>query len=260
MGITKFLVVIIESLPTGEKKTGEELFSTTIKYNGFKNPEIQSKLIQVDSKTELLNKLERLSEKAISKNEFYFLHFEMHGYIGGIQTANGDEVIWDELFPIFRKINVHYENSLMVCMAVCEGGSIIASTKPELRSPFNLLIACVNIMYEKEIIEGFEAFYNEFCQSYKVNESIHAYNSNVPNEDNKLSSITSEYLFDMLTDINRFPDNKLSMVQKAKKELKKDSRIKNLTEFQLIKHATLVVEKLFEELKKKKDYFLMRDL
>jgi hypothetical protein len=145
-------------------------------------------------------------------------------------------------------------------MAVCEGGSIIASTKPELRSPFNLLIACVNIMYEKEIIEGFEAFYNEFCQSYKVNESIHAYNSNVPNEDNKLSSITSEYLFDMLTDINRFPDNKLSMVQKAKKELKKDSRIKNLTEFQLIKHATLVVEKLFEELKKKKDYFLMRDL
>jgi hypothetical protein len=260
MALIKFSIAIIESLPSGETKTGENLYSSTIKYKGFQNPEIHSELIQVESKDELLVNLERLSEKAISENIYYFLHFEMHGFIGGIQTANGDKVGWSELFPVFRAFNFHYKDRLMICLAVCEGGSLIASTKPELRSPFNLLVACANKMYESEIAEGFEAFYDEFCNSYKIDESIHAYNSKIAHDDNKLSSITSEYLFDMVTDINRFPDNKLKMVQGGIKKLKAINKAKPLSEFEYIKRSTLIAEIIFSDLKSKKDYFLMNDL
>lgn len=255
MELIKFSIAIIESLPSGETKTGENLYSSTIKYKSFQNPEIHSELIQIESKDELLINLGRLSEKAISENIYYFLHFEMHGFMGGVQTANNDRVSWSELFPIFRSFNIHYKNRLMICLAVCDGGSIIASTKPELRSPFNLLVACANKMHERDIIEGFEAFYEEFCTSYKIDESIHAYNAGIEHNDNKLSSITSEYLFDMVTDVNRFPDNKLKMVQRTIKELKNINKYKPLSEFEYIKRANQITESIFSDLKSKKDYF-----
>lgn len=87
-----------------------------------------------------------------------------------------------------------------------------------------------------------------------------AYNAGIEHNDNKLSSITSEYLFDMVTDVNRFPDNKLKMVQRTIKELKNINKYKPLSEFEYIKRANQITESIFSDLKSKKDYFLMKDL
>src|SRR5690606_7476592 len=128
--IEKFGLVIIESLPNDEQKTGFELHSTIIQYKTFEFPDLSSDFYDIDNRKDFFWLLKELVRKAIEENYFFVLHMGMHGFDDGIELKNGEEITWGEMVPYFQEINIHYHNYLLIVLGICEGASIIKYTNP----------------------------------------------------------------------------------------------------------------------------------
>ncbi len=101
--IKQFGLIIIESLPDHERKTGYDLHSTIIKYKTFEFPDLSAEFYDVSDRTNLFWLLKELVRKAVDENHFFIIHIECHGFDDGIELKNGEEVTWGEMIPYFRK-------------------------------------------------------------------------------------------------------------------------------------------------------------
>lgn len=259
--VKKFGLVIFESLPDNEKKNGRILHDEVLKYKKFQEQILTVDFFDVENKSELIRILTKLIEEAIENNHFYLLHFEMHGFFGGVETKNKEKLYWNELFPLFQKLNTFYRNYLTIYLAVCEGASLIKYIEPNQRAPFRTIIGSVKKINSHDLLIGFEQFYDHFFFTFDIPESLSKYNLVIENKSSELQMITCEYCFDMICDFKRKTADKSNSIRIITDSL----RIRlPMFKYLSIKEQERFIEKEYEiienECKSNRDYFLMNDL
>ena len=257
----KFGLIIIESLPDEEKKTGFNLHNSTIKYKVFQEPNLSSEFYDVNTGKELIERLKLIVGDAIENNYFFFFHFEIHGFDGGLELKNGDRIFWNELLDILLPLNIHYHNTLGLYLAVCNGASLLKYLNPMGRSPFRFILASPKDVKIMDLENGFDEFYQHFFFTYDVVESLEKYNSVIKNEDSRMSLITSQYCIDTLCDIERETADKDKVLNLLKDLfIKEDKEFENLPEKEMYGILKGEMTRIFDEAKLNKDFYLMKDL
>lgn len=259
--VKKFGVVIFESLPDNEKKNGRILHDEVLKYKKFQEQNLTVEFFDVQNKSELFKFLTALIDEAINSDHFYLLHFEMHGFYGGIEMKNNEKVYWNELFPLFQKLNTFYRNYLTIYLAVCEGASLLKYIEPDQRSPFRTIIGSIKKIKSHDLLIGFEKFYDHFFFTFDIPESLNKYNQTIENKASELKMITCEYCFDMLCDFKRKTADKSKSMSLIIESL--NIRIP-MFKYLALKEQERFIEKEYEYIESKcksnRDYFLMNDI
>ncbi len=160
-------IVVIESLPNGEAKTGSEIYGYIEAQIRENNLPISVVFRQCESKVEFLSILEAICKEIDSKNEYPWIHIECHGSSAedGIVLSNGDLITWQELKPKFTEINSACKCNLMVVMAACNGAHLTEVLQPIDRAPCWGLLGPTNELYPDDLLASFRVFYLNLLSS-----------------------------------------------------------------------------------------------
>lgn len=177
-----FELCIVESLPKGEKKTGQILYEEIIKYKKIQEPNLSSSYTEVSSKKEFINYLKEIKRRIKVDKLFPILHIETHGSENGIHLANGELCSWEEFLTETRDINIALKNKLILILAMCYGISLIAKVDPSERAPFRAVVAPSIAIKWETLLEGFEVFYDTYFFSLSAKNSVLEANKVLGNE------------------------------------------------------------------------------
>ena len=254
-------VIVIESLPNGEPKTGEDLYNDIIKRMCYKHNHISNELIQVTYKEEFFNALERVSEDVENKYSIPILHFEVHGSVYGITLSSGEMVEWEEMKNYLTKINVATGNNLYITSAVCFGGYLLSILNLMERSPFfGMLGAFKEISYE-EHFEPFHRFYTELLSLGDFTNALKNFKNAIPETYGKYQSIFADEIF-IKSYAKHVSDNqnKIFLEKRAKDAIKdfiKESPIVGNRAFRRKREKELKKEFLHARVIKSQDFYIM---
>lgn len=255
----QFGLIIIESLSSEYKKTGSSLHQE-LRNKTFVEPCLSLKFFEVNNKNELSQLFVNITNELRSLTFFPIIHIDAHGSIDGLTLASDELVYWDELFNMTREINVLMLNSLVLVLALCDGISIISRINPEKRAPFKVIIGCEKRIGENDLLKAFELFYDNFFFSFDSFESVDKMNSLWENKP-IFHSLTSDYCFDYISDIERDSKHFERLInEKAIMEKSTNPQFSKI-EFPKVKeYVKNKLIKMSDELKSKRDYFLINDL
>ncbi|KUJ54633.1 MULTISPECIES: hypothetical protein [Chryseobacterium] len=248
-------VAIIESLRKSDKRTGRELFETTLKYIKFEKQFIENEYFEVADKYSFFKTLDLLYDNAKNRNKFYFLHFEVHGDNNGLELQSGEEVDWSEILPYFEKINILYKNNLSIYLAVCEGNAVLRKVNPFSRSPFAYIVGSFFEIYERDTLYAFEQFYTTFFKEFKIIEALEEMQK-VAGKSN-FTLISSHHILNMLLEIEKKHNDKKLLYNKLEELFPLHDRNDPFTNL-IVQNIEKSIESIF--LKINEDYFLMKDL
>lgn len=256
----EFGLIIIESLRDNDKKTGQILHNEVIKYKKFEEPNLTSSLHVISTKKELFDLLSSLIDKARTGSYFPFIHFEVHGFSGGIELTSKELVHWQELIPYLRTLNIYLENYLVVMMAACEGNNINIQIDPFDRAPFRAVIGTFRVVTWADLLKGFEAFYSSYFFELDPFTAVEQMNAAV---DDKCTFgvMPSEIFFDKVLDPDRDPEFFAKMILETAifKKLV-DPAFKEIPLYEARAYFDLKIREDMERTKKNRDYFTMKDL
>lgn len=166
---------IIESLPEGDLKTGTRLIERFQDNGASGHQALSVALEQPASKDELLAVLNTICGEA-SIGRYPMLHFECHGSMDGLATANGDHVKWEELKEPLVNINRACRMNLVVLLAACRGIWLIETAKSMDYAPFWAVIGPEHEVSAGSVATDFAAFYRAFFKSLNGDAAILALN------------------------------------------------------------------------------------
>lgn len=252
MQIKNLGIVIFESLT--KSKTGFELHSCAIKYNLYGKPFL-SQYFDIENKSELIKKIKEVIAEAKKNEVLFFLHFEMHGFEGGIQLKNGENVSWIEILPLFTELNIFYKNKLGISLAVCHGASLLKSIDVFGRSPFRYVVTSHLELNEYELAVGFEKFYTQFIKSFSVIKAVEDYNSTITDKANTLYIISSEFCINTFLELQKEEKRKMLDLITNNFESSNDT----LSNY-IVQTLNEEIEKIFNEIKIDENYYLIMDM
>lgn len=181
-------VAVIESLPPGETRTGENLV------NHIRSERKEAWYYFADSAAKFIEAVQDVDRVSRSFNKKVALHFEAHGSDQGFELANGDFIPWHRLKRDIQNINFTQRNHLLVTMAVCEGLWLLEIISATDSSPFHSLIACQEVVYVSGIERGFKGFYSELLRGRDVATALAELNQ-VQSINPEFRLVTSEQMF-----------------------------------------------------------------
>ena len=167
-------IVVFESLPNGEKKTGEELYSDCIsrRIDFFQNDKMKMShmFYRIASKVELVELIKYYQVNASYLNNGLLFHFEMHGdsNCAGLVLADNSLITWKELIELFRPINVTTKNNLFITMATCNGRFLLKETSHYEKSPFSGYISASKEISVEEILNYFNVLFEELISTGNI--------------------------------------------------------------------------------------------
>ena len=159
--ISKYTIVIIQSLKDGDLKTGEMLYDKLSASLPTKYPDTSVKLFDVKDKLDLAVIFHGICS-GIADGELITLQIEAHGCEEGVDLASGELVTWKDFFGMIRPINEKMLNLLLVCMSMCYGGAMITEFEPEKRAPYRAFIGTGRAIRAGTLLDGFSAFYENY--------------------------------------------------------------------------------------------------
>ena len=130
--IKRWGIVMIQSLKTSDKKTGEELYHDILQYKRYYQSEAFSLFYSVASLEDLKLAIQNVLEN-IQDGDIVTLHFETHGHEGGIALSNGEIVSWRVFYDLIRPINIQIGHLLFVVMSQYEAIGFLIAAKSILR-------------------------------------------------------------------------------------------------------------------------------
>lgn len=152
-------ILIIESLPENEYKTGEVL-SNKLKQSHPDHSGIQ--YIPVESKDEFIDLMAEIRLLMEENQRFKpIIDIETHGNTKEIGFADNSRMPWKELMDIFRGLNKISKNELVVFLACCEGYHFIKSTTISKYSPCGYLFSPQEEISVLNVINATVEFFNE---------------------------------------------------------------------------------------------------
>lgn len=167
-------IVVFESLPNGEKKTGEELYKDCIsrQIDLLQNDSIKMshKYYNVRNKGELIELIKYYQVNAEFLNNGLLFHFEMHGDsdLKGLVLADGSLITWKELVELFRPINVTTKDKLFITMATCNGRYLYQGVNAYEKSPYSGYISASKEVLVNEILEDFAILFEELIDNGNI--------------------------------------------------------------------------------------------
>ncbi len=259
--IKEFGLVIIESLRDNDKPTGTILFEETITYKKIAEKNLSSYLHKVKTKQELFKLLDDIALKVEKEKFFPILHIETHGYDDGIQLNSNETVLWSELIPIFRKINISLANSLLILMSMCKGASVISFIDPLKRSPFKAIIGTAKKIKERDLLIAYQSFYENYFFSFDPVLAVENMNKELNANQNTFHLLIDEKCFDALVNPDRDAKFFSSLVNKhAINEKETNLLFKNIPLNEVKKIMDKRIRGKLNAAKENKGYFLMNDL
>lgn len=157
-------VVAIQSLPSGELRTGEELFETTLAPVSVADAGFVSELRHAASGREFLAHLDAVANVAARFGRSPLLHIESHGGREGIRLGNGDLVRWDDIAPKLAAINRISRVNLLVCAAMCRGWHMSDILRPTDQTPAFGILGTTEDVRAGVLLGVMQAFYGTLLQ------------------------------------------------------------------------------------------------
>lgn len=254
---SKIGVAIVESLENSERKTGKELYETTLYYINLQKKFLENEYYDVSNVNDLFNTLNSIVHKALKENKFYFLHFEVHGNENGIVLKDGTHVDWSLILPYFRSLNTFYSNNLSIYLAVCYGGSMIRFINHLERAPFAFIFGSFKKIKNIDVLIMFEEFYTEFFNSFSTFDAYQTIRK--LNMDKDFSIITAKYIIDYLLELERESKDKdllLNAIDISLRPLGDISPNLNI----IVENFRSDVIQIYNQYKVDENFFLMKDL
>jgi len=152
-------VAIIESIPSGELKTGTELFETVLAPAYTANPRFVYELYHARSAQQFLGILETIRRDAERFHHSPIVHIETHGDKEGISLSNGEAVSWAQVAPALTKINTLSRMNLLVVAAMCHGWHMVDLLRPVERAPAFGIVGTEETVAAGELFETMQRFY-----------------------------------------------------------------------------------------------------
>lgn len=185
---------VIESLPSGELRTGKNLFDNQLDKAKEVQKNIAIEFSEPITKAEFFDVLEKIRNEAI--NGIYpMLHFECHGCEDGLETASGELIEWDEIRETLIEINRATQLNLMIIVAACNGAHLIKASIKLDAAPFWAIIGPKVEVTAGHIQDGFGRFYESFFSDFDGDKAIKILNDGVTNLDRYFHFLSAEGLF-----------------------------------------------------------------
>lgn len=188
-------VYLIESLPSGDAKTGETLYDTVIYPQTRSLDQCFTNFRRVHGESDLLLALAEIRNNAKEGNHKPILHIEAHGDEDGIQLADGTTVEWRTLATPFAAINEACQFNLTVVAISCKGWFLTGSLIPTDRAPVAFVIGPPDNMTAEDLLEATTRFYETFVKTIDFNESLAAMNEGADYDTWLIKPATAEVLF-----------------------------------------------------------------
>lgn len=170
-------IVVIESLSSGERQTGTELYCDVIKrYVEYysKGDPIYHSFFKPTSKSDFLNVLEHVLENSLHYRRGLIIHIECHGLSdkAGLFLSDGSSILWEDLKVPLIKINTSIENELYLSMATCYGRYIHETIDISMKAPFSGFLSASSIIFEYETLENYSIFFEELIKTREIYRAV----------------------------------------------------------------------------------------
>lgn len=153
-------LVVVESIPTGERQTGTELARDVEDHLRFNARPLPVRPFKLETAAQLPDLLRELTYEVTCKGERPVLHFECHGgEAEGLEFADHSCVSWPELCTFLYPLNQAMRLNLFVGVAACYGDSWIQHIPINRPAPCIALVGPSSEVLGQEIYEGFFNFY-----------------------------------------------------------------------------------------------------
>jgi hypothetical protein len=158
-------VLIAESIPSGEYRSGMQLYETLESVRTNLDIPIQIVYVDVPTRT-AFEAFVGTALDDVYRGHTPVLHIECHGNDDGIGLANRQEFIfWEELKDYLVPLNIVTGMNLIVSIAACYGVYAIKELLPSGRAPFLVAISTDREAYPDELYRGFVAFYRTLLET-----------------------------------------------------------------------------------------------
>lgn len=255
--ITKYTIIIIQSLNDDDLKTGEMLYNKLSATLPMKYSDTSVKFYNVKDKQELVMAFHKIYNE-IEDGELVTLQIETHGCEEGIELTSAELVTWKQFFCMIRPINEKMVNLLLVCMSMCYGGAIIAQIELKKRAPYRAFIGTGSAIKAGILLDGFSAFYENYhnlLDSFAAYEEMKNATIDAATGRSPFWMMTSEEVFQKTLDPDRDPNNFRHIVNEQYVKQKVEGRDVTLEQVE-----NEIRELLTETYKKYYENFNFRDL
>jgi hypothetical protein len=169
-------IIIVESLSTGEFRTGHRLYDYLTSLNvASTNKESQVECVFHDTKSaeQLRRLIENLAIETLKKNIRPLLQIECHGLsdLSGIQLRDGSSMTWPDVASLLRPLNIASRFNLFVVFATCFGALHLGELKPNQPSPCFGMIGPTHQVLPDELLKSFQDFYRQLLLTKSIDEA-----------------------------------------------------------------------------------------
>lgn len=169
-------IYVLQSLGEGEAKTGRDLYDSVIYPAKVRLGEMHTEFLEVPTSEALVAALRAVAHSAKVGNHHPILHVEAHGGPGGIELADGTVVMWKDLIPLLREINLACKNNLIVVAIACSGWSLTESLMPSDRAPVFMLVGPPGSMAADDLLAASQRFYTTLTTAFDIRAALDAMN------------------------------------------------------------------------------------
>jgi hypothetical protein len=152
-------IVLIESLPPGELRTGRDLFESAIAPAAVNDPGLVAELYEPKTRAEFLGSLRSVAETARRHGSSPIVHIETHGDDTGIALSDGDLVSWNDIAQLLTVINQVSRMNLLVVAAMCHGWYMSDILRPTDRAPAFGIIGTRDLVSAGDLLSSMREFY-----------------------------------------------------------------------------------------------------
>lgn len=104
--------------------------------------------------------MNQICQMVVNENLRPIIHFEMHGFLGGIALKNGERVNWAGFVHYCRLINVMTKNQLIITLATCWGAEIARMIDITQPAPYWGYFVPKEEISSGDLLQGFNEFYD----------------------------------------------------------------------------------------------------
>lgn len=183
-------ISIIESLKDSDLHTGKKLKEDLDLFCNIFNNELYTEYFEVSNAIEFRELLQELTIESEQKGSFPILHVEVHGSDkqDGLILESGEFLSWNELRPLFSKLNQATKFNLLLVLSMCSGGHFIKELGPNDRAPCWGMVGPTDTIAGRMLLTDFSSFYQEFFKTLSGDSAIKKLNSEKRDSD-------TDYLF-----------------------------------------------------------------
>ena len=172
--------------------------------------------------------------------------------------SSGEVMTWKKFLSLCRELNIKETGLLVVTTAMCFSLSFMAHIDPTQRAPFKAIVITRRVVSSDELLRGYSEFFSIYRNILDIGPAIDAMRKEVNDgtvDSSPFEMITSNWLFDQITNPDRNPDGFRQIVNMKFCELKsKDSSY-------TLARVELEIRNYFKLLREKgRDYYSFKDV